>query len=99
VDKQTTPTALHSVEMFAVEWNAWTNNLHVASAVMPDRLAWTEWYAVPGLEFYLLFQEKVHQVGVRRKFKPHRFNNLGVKVTQCLLPGFGVHSGAALNAQ
>ena len=70
VHEQPTPAALHGVEMLAVKRNAGTNDLHVASAVAPDRLARTEGNAVLRLKLHLLLEEKVRQIGVRRKLEP-----------------------------
>src|SRR5580704_16771456 len=91
VHEQATPAALHGVEVLAVERNTWTNDLHVARAVAPDRLAGTEGHAMLDLELDLLLEQKLRELGVRREFEPHRLDDFREKVAQRLFSGFNIH--------
>src|SRR6202047_5618967 len=71
VHEQPAPAALHGVEVLAVERNTRTNDLHVASAVAPDRLAGTEGHAMLDLALHLLLEQKIRVLGVRWEFAPH----------------------------
>src|ERR1035437_1168121 len=50
VDKEAAPTSFDEIEMLPVKGNAWADYLHVASAVVAQRLAGAEWDAVLALQ-------------------------------------------------
>src|SRR5271165_4289668 len=77
--------------MLAVERDAWADDLHVASPVVANGLAGTEWNAVLALELHLLLEEEVRQFGVRRELEAQRLNDPPKEVAQRLLPGISVH--------
>src|ERR1017187_7232234 len=49
VDEEAAPATFDGIEILPVEGNAWADDLHVASAVVAQRLAGAEWDAVLAL--------------------------------------------------
>src|ERR1700686_2717357 len=92
VHEQPTPAALHGVEVLTVKRNTRTNDLHVARAVAPDRLAGTEGNPMLDLQLHLLLGEKLAGVGFRGEFEAHRLDEFREKVAQRLFSGFDIHS-------
>src|ERR1035438_1654102 len=84
VDKQAAPTAFDSVEMCPVERNAWADDLHVARAVVAQRLAGAERDAVLALQHHFLFQQKIHQLHVGRELEAQRPDDLVEEIVECL---------------
>src|SRR5208337_2581544 len=76
VHEQSAPTTFDSIKMLPVEGNARANDLHVASAVVADRLARAEWDAVLALQRHLLFEQKIHQLRIGRELEAQRLDDL-----------------------
>ena len=54
--EESAPTAFDEVEMLPVKRNAWTDNLHIACAVVTQWLAWTEGNAMLAFQYHLLLE-------------------------------------------
>src|SRR5271167_710860 len=76
VDKEAAPTSFDGIEILPVKGNAWADDLHVASAVVAQRLAGAEWDAVLALQHDLLLEQKILQLHVGRELKAQRPDDL-----------------------
>src|SRR5664279_4619444 len=89
--KEPTPAAFDGIEMPSVERDAWADHVHVASAVVPQRLARAERGAMLGFQNYLLIEEEFLQFQVRCELEAERPDDLLEEVLQGLLSGFSIH--------
>jgi hypothetical protein len=86
VNKEAAPTAFDRVEMFPVKWNAWTNDPHVALAIVTDRLAGTEWDTMLAFQNYLLLEQEVLQLSIGRKLEAQWAHDLLEEIVQRPFP-------------
>ena len=98
MNEEPAPAALDGIEMLPMEGDARADDLHVARAVVAQRLAGAERNAMLAFQLHLLLQQKIHDFRVGRELEAQRPDDLLVKIVQRLLPGFSIHSSAP-NAQ
>jgi hypothetical protein len=72
--------------MRPVERNAWTDDLHVSRAIMPQRLARAERDAVLAFQNHLLFEQKLRQLHVGRELETQRADDIFEEISQRILP-------------
>src|SRR5208337_2184819 len=88
VDEKAAPTTFDSVEMFPVEGNARADDLHVARAVVAQRLAGAEWDAVLALQHHLLLEQKIRQLRVGCELEAQGPDDLVEEIVKRLFPSF-----------
>src|SRR5208337_5009874 len=84
VDEEAAPTSFDGIEILPVEGNAWADDLHVAGALVAQRLAGAEWDAVLALQHHLLLEQKILQLHVGREPKAQRPDDLIEEILECL---------------
>jgi hypothetical protein len=83
--KEPTPTAFYFVKMFPMEWNAWTNDLHITFTFVPQWLARTERDAMFVFQYNFLLEQKIPQLNIRGEFETQRFYDLSEEIMQSFL--------------
>jgi hypothetical protein len=70
--------------MLPVEWYARADDLHIALAVVTQRLAGTEWNAMLAFQYHLLLEQEIPHLRVGRKLETQRLDDLGEEIVQRL---------------